>query len=376
MLTNRDLLDASGKFSVQAAIHKMITLPTITLSPEEAAGFVERSWDLSNMKYYARKVPMKYQTKNIRGIAWGTGDFFYPEGQFDKTKVKTAFADDNILLTSKELRAGLLIKDSDYEDLTIGSSAEFKNHLFSMAEKRMAREMEEVCWLGDTQGLNGYGVDNPRSVVDGWRYRLDHSQTGETYRNASTGSTIILDASNTVTARKSDFAITTLQAIVEQRIAAPFGQEIKFGRMFKEIPSEYTADGVGDLRYFCNDKILVDYTEQLQERGTPLGDLAVMGKTFKTAGGIPIIPCPLMPVTMKIDTVDVQKEAWVPASGDLTDVVLTKNQNFGIGIHLEIIMEGERSAEDRGNYYYFTTRIDTFVGDVHAAVLCKRMKLL
>lgn len=390
MLSNRDLLDSSGKFSVQAAIRKMITLPTITLSPEEAAGFIERSWDLSNMKYYARKVNMKYQTKNIKGIAWGTGDFFVPEAEFDSTKIKTQFADDTILLTSKELRGGLLIKDRDYEDLTIGSAAEFKNHLFSMVEKKMAREMEEICWLGDTADLNGYEVDNPRSQVDGWRYRLDHSQSGETYENDSTGSTTILDASNTVTAKASDFALTTTQGIVETKTSAPYAQEIKFGRMYKEMPSEYLADGLADLRYFVNDKILVDYSEQLQERGTELGDMQVMGRTLTTANGIPIVPCPLMPVTMKIDTVDAQKEAWVDTAavkgtlqsgfpttgGDLTDAVLTKNGNFGIGIHLELVMEPERSAADRGNYYYFTTRIDTFVGDVHAAVLCKRLKVL
>jgi len=390
MLSNRDLLDSSGKFSVQAAINKMLTLPTITLNPEEAAGFIERSWDLSNMKYYARKVNMKYRTKNIRGIAWGSGDFLVPEAKYDSTKIKTQFAHDTILLTSKELRGGLLIKDRDYEDLTIGSAAEFKNHLFSMVEKRMAREMEQICWLGDTHDLNGYEVDNSRGEVDGWRYRLDHSQSGELHENDSTGSTIILDASNIVTDRASDFALTTTKGIVETKTTQPFGQEIKFGRMYKEMPSEYLADGLADLRFFVNDKILVDYCEQLQERGTELGDMQVMGRTLTTANGIPIVPCPLMPVTMKIDTVDAQKEAWVDTAaikgtlqsgfpttgGDLTDAVLTKNGNFGVGIHLEFIMEAARSPEDRGNYYHFTTRIDTFVGDVHAAVLCKRLEVL
>lgn len=390
MLTNRDLLDSSGHFSVSAAIRKMLTLPDISLSPEESAGFIEYSWDLSNMKYYARKVNMKYRTKNVRAIDWGSGGFLVPEAEFDSTKIKTEFGASNILLTSKELRGGVLVKDRDYEDLTIGSAAEFKAHLFSMIAKQMAQEMEQICWLSDTEDLNGYDVDNPKSVFDGWRYWLDHSQDGEDYENDSTGSTIILDASNTVTAAASDFTVVTLQAIVENKVAEPYGQEIKFGRMLKELPSQYTVDGLSDLRFFCNDKVLVDYTEMLQERQTTLGDTAIMGKTFTTYGTIPIIPCPLMPTTMKIDTSDVQKEAWVDTEaakgtltdsypttgGDLLDVVLTKNQNFGIGIHLELLMEAERSAKDRGNYYYFTTRIDIFVQDVHAAVLCKRMKLI
>jgi hypothetical protein len=393
MLTNRDILDSSGHFSVPLAIKKMVTIPDTTLNPEESKGFIERMWDQSNMKYYARKELMKDHTKNIRGISWGTGDFFAPEAEFDSTKIKTAFGSENILLTSKELRAGILIKDKDYEDLNIGTAAQFKAHLFSMAQKRMALELEQLCWLGDTHDLNGYDVDNPRSVDDGWRYWLDNSGTGETYevtRDGVAQGATLLDASNTVTARASSFTVTTLQAIAEQRIAAPYNLEIKFGRMLKELPSQYTTDGLGDLRYFCNDKVLVDYTEQLQDRGTPLGDMAVMGKTFTTANGIPIIPCPLMPVTMKIDTVDNQKEAWVDTAavkgtlqsgfpttgGDLTDVVLTKNNNFGVGIHLELVMEAERSAKDRGNYYYFTTRICTFVGDVVAAVLLKRLKLI
>lgn len=375
MLTNRELLNRNGVFSLPGAIHKMILLPNATLSAEEADGFIERMWDLSNMKFYARKVKMKSQTKNIRGISWGTGDFFYPEAQFDRSKVKTAFGDDNILLTSKEIRSGLLIKDSDYEDLTIGTAAQFKAHLFSMAAKRMAKEMEEACWIGDAQSLSGFGADNLRGLFDGWRYRLDHSQSGETYVNASTGSTTIMDASNTVTAKAASYTVTTTQGIAEQRTAAPYGLEIKFGRMVQELPSEYFADGgLSELRFFINDKLVSIYSQALQDRGTPLGDMMVKGKKFYVANGIPIIPCPLMPLTMKIDTSDAQKEAWIPASGDLTDCVLTKNQNFGIGIHVALKMETQRSAVDAGNIYYFRARFDTFVDDVAGAVLCKRLK--
>ena len=374
MLTNRELLNRNGVFSIPGAIHKMILLPNASLSPEEADGFIERMWDLSNMKFYARKVKMKYQTKNIRGLSWGTGDFFYPEAQFDRSKVKTAFGDDNILLTSKEVRAGILIKDSDYEDLTIGTAAQFKAHIFSMAAKRMAREMEEACWIGDAQSLSGFGSENIRGLFDGWRYRLDHSQSGETYENDSSGSTTLMDASNTITGKAASYTVTTTQGIAEQRTAAPYGLEIKFGRMLQELPSEYLADGLGDLRYFINDKLVSIYSQALQDRGTPLGDMMVSGKNHYAANGIPIIPCPLIPLTMKIDASDAQKEAWIPASGDLTDCVLTKNQNFGIGIHVDLKLETTRSGVDAGNIYYFRSRFDTFVGDVAGAVLCKRLK--
>jgi hypothetical protein len=374
MLTNRELLNRNGYFSIPKAIHKMVLLPNTTLSAEESEGFIERMWDNSRMKLYARKVKMKAQTKNIRALSWGTGDFFYPEAQFDKSKVKTAFGDDTIALASKEVRGGLLIKDSDYEDLTIGTPAQFKAHLFSMLAKRIAREVEECAWIGDTQSLSGFGANNPRSLFDGWRYRLDHSQSGETYENDSTGSTTIMDASNTVTAAAADYTVVTTQGIAEQRTAAPYGLEIKFGRMVQELPSDYMADGIDDLRFFVNDKIVSIYSQALQDRGTPLGDKMVEGRNLYTANGIPIVPCPLIPLTMKIDTVDAQKEAWVPASGDLTDCVLTKNGNFIIAFHLELKMETARSAEDAGNIYYFRMRFDVAVDDVAGAVLLKRLK--
>jgi len=391
MLDNQALLGGREPFSVTAAIAKMVALPALTLSPVEGERFIEKAWDLSKMKLYARRVPMKGRTLNIQSVSWGSGDFFHPEGQFNVNSVRTEFGSGTQLLTSQELRAGMLIKDSDYEDLTIGTAAQFKAHIFSMAQKRMAKELEEICWMGDTADLSAFADTNPRSVVDGWRYRIDHSQSGETYEDDDSTlderSAVILDASNTVTAAAADYGITTAQTIVETDASAPYEQEIKFNNMIKYLPAQYKMLGLSNLRYLTNDKIVTDYHQALQARQTALGDnMIVRGESVPQVGMIPIIGTPLMPTNMKIDVSDVQKEAWVVANGDLTDdaesgagdlvdCILTPDQNLGIGIQLAVVMEAERSAQDRGNIYYFTTRIAPFVGDVAAVVLLKRLKV-
>lgn len=375
MISNSDLLNKGGVFDLNYAIQKMVSLPAITLSAQEADTFIEWVWDQSTLKTFAKLERMSTATKNIRGLGWGSSRFLVPEAEFDSTKVTTTFSEELIQLTSKEFRGAILIKDSDLEDINIGSANQFKDHIMSMAAKKMAEELEEICWIGDTASLSGFAVDDARSMVDGWRYRLDNSQSGETYENSVTGSTTLLDASNTVTDRAADFTITTSNGIVETSASPPYPQEIKFDKMRLHLPSQYKMGGLGNLRYLCNDQVLDNYTTALQERGTTLGDMAVMGKNFTVCGGVPIMPVPLMPVTMEIYAAG-QKENYDAANGDLTDAVLTVKDNFVLGIQLDIVLEAERSAADRGNYYYFTTRIDTAVADVAAAVLLKRAKIV
>ena len=382
MLSSRQMINGKLAFSVHEAITKFHSLPAITLPAEEAGTFIEWAWDQSMLKNYARLETMADQTKNVRGLGFGDGRFFVPEGKFDAAKVKTTFAEDTVQLSTKEFRAAILIKDSDLEDINVTTEAAFKAHLMSIVTKKMAEELEEIAWISDAQSLSGFAEDDARGELDGWRYGLDHSQSGEAYENSVTGSTILLDASNTITGKAASFAISSTDGIVETDSSAPYHQDIKFGLMKKYMPSEYKKGGVGNLRYFVNDQILDDYTQQLQARGTPVGDTAIFGQNFKTYGGIPIIPVPLLPTTMKIDTVDTQKEVFTAASGttatggDLTDALLTVNQNLMLGIQLKIIMEPERSAADRGTFIYFTMRIDAKNVDVHAAVLCKRLKVL
>lgn len=372
MRSNRELLSMSKKVELMKG---MISMPAITLSPDEADRFIDYVWDRSVMKNNARLEKMAHNQKYVRGMGLGTTRILHPAATFTSVDYKKEFDHNTITLTARELRACVVIYDRDLEDVTVGSGAEFKNMVMGMITKKLAEELDELYWIGDRQSLSGFASTDARSQVDGWRYWLDHSQSGETYENDVTGSTVILDASNTVTAKVADYTLTTSQGIVEQNASAPYNWEFKFGKMIQHLPSQYKTGGLGNLRFFLNDQIEQNYIDALAARSTILGDNAILGTSPLKYGLVPMVMCPLMPVTMKIDTVDAQKEA-LKSDGDLTDSLLTHANNLVIGIQLEIQVEAERSAADRATYFFYTLRVDTAVEDVAGAVLLKRLKVV
>lgn len=372
MLDNRRFLDMATKLTYFA---KMVALPSITLAAEEADKFIEAVWDLSRMKNNARLVKMKNQTKNVRSIGFGSGRILVPGDEFDQSKYKKQFAQNKIELSSKEFRAGVLIKDSDLEDINVGNAAQFKSTILSMCRKQIARELDEIYWIGDTHSLSGFADDDARSEVDGWRYQFDNCQTDEAYVNDVTGSCIILDASNTVTAKAADYTLSVTDGIAEQASGVPYNWEFKWTAMLKYLPPEYKLDGLKNLRFFANDQLIDNYTEALMNRSTPLGDAILTGKGTLHFGVVPVVPCPLMPVTMAIKDAGQHEFLDSDTPGDLTDLLLTHEKNLIVGIQKEIQLEVERSAADRGNYFFFTIRTDAKIEDVHAAVLLKRLKI-
>ena len=371
MRSNRDLLSQKKK---ETLIQKMISLSTITLVAQEASAFILGVWDLSKLKNNARLVQMESATRNVRALGIGTGRILHPAGTFSSSDYVKEFKHNLIPLATEEFRACVIIYDSDLEDINVGSAAEFKRDLLEIVKRRLAKELDELYWIADKEGLSGFADTDARCRLNGWRYQMDHSQATEAYENKVTGSTIILDASNTVTAAAADFELTTTQGIAETAAAEPFETEFKFDLMLEVLPSEYKLGGLSSLRYFCNDQIVSRYHRKLSRRATGLGDSIIQGKAPMQYGMVPIVDLPLMPTIMKIDTVDDQKEALRP-DGDLTDCVLTHEKNFVIGVQKQIQMETERSAADRANLFFFTLRVDAKMEDVHAVVFTKRLKV-
>jgi hypothetical protein len=372
MRSNRELLSMSKKVELMKGL---ISMATITLSPDEADRFIDYVWDRSVMKNNARLEKMAHKQKYVRGLGLGTTRILHPADTFTSADYKKSLDHDSILLDSEELRACIVVYDRDLEDITVVSGAEFKNMVMGMVTKKLAEELDELYWIADAQSLSGFAATDARSKIDGWRYRLDHSQSGETYENDVTGSTVILDASNTVTAKAASYTLTTSQGIAEQNSSDPYNWEFKFGKMIQHLPSQYKTGGLANLRFFLNDQIEQNYIDALAARSTILGDNAILGTAPLKYGLVPIVTCPLMPTTMKIDTVDTQKEA-LKADGTLTDCLLTHANNLIIGVQLEIQVEAERSAADRATYFFYTLRTDAAVGDVAGAVLLKRLKVV
>jgi len=368
------MLMSRVKWSVNTIIEKMVALPTIDLAEEEAKRFIELVFDESVLKDHADQVVMSSVKKQLRGLGMADADILHPAATFNAADYVTEFTHDLQTLETQEFRAAIEIYDADLEDLNIGSAAKFKSQVMSMVAKKLATELDKAYWIADSHDLSGFAATDIKSTFDGWRYRLDHSQAGEDYENDITGSCVLLDASNTVADRAEDFAIVTDQLVVEQDPAAPYNQEYKFNQMLKNFPSEYKTAGVDKLRFFMNDKQAADYVQALSNRATAIGDAAILGNSKLQYGGVPIVILPLMPTVMEINAGDDQKENYdAAAPGTLTDVVLTHEKNFVLGMQKKLTMETERSAPDRATRFFFTVRPACAMQDVHACVLMKRV---
>lgn len=372
MRSNREYLDMAKKIE---SIQKMIALPNITFSAEEADRFIEGVWDESVMSKNARLVKMASATKNVRHIGIGTADILKPAATFGSSDYKDTFDENNVQLSSNHFRAALVIHDEDLEDLTVGSPAQLKSTIMSMAQKKIASELDLAYWIADTQNLSGFASTDIKSTFDGWRYQLDNSQSGETYENDVTGSCVLMDASNVITGKAGSFDLATTQGIVEQDSNAPYNQEYKFAKMLQYYPSEYKMGGLSKLRFFVNDQIALNYIEALSDRATALGDAIITGKQQLSYGTVPIVQCPLMPTVMEIYAAG-QKENYDATNGDLTDCLLTHENNLIVGIQRKITMESERSAADEANYFFFSLRVDVAIEDVYACLLTKRLKVV
>jgi hypothetical protein len=361
-----------GRFDVRTAIRRMALMPNTTLQAEEAERFIDGVWDQSVMKDNLRLVKMKSEKKKIHQLGLTTR-ILYPEATFDNSSILTAMNDTEVELDTEELRAGLLIKDADLEDMNIGSPQAFKNKVMELVQKKLANELSELYWIADENDLSGFGATDARSVLDGIRYQLDHSQTGETYVNSVTGSTVLLDASNTVTAKADDFLLSTTDGIVEFDSSAPYHPEFKFDLMMTHLPNEYWSYGPDNFRLFLNPRIFRRYQMGQRRVLTELGDSAIVGGGADQFAGAKFVQCPQMSLTMEVNASDAQKENHDATNGTLTDVMLTWRDNIAIGIQLNLVMETERSARDRGTYFYWTIRTDVKVMDVHGVVLLKRL---
>ena len=356
MKTNKQLL------SKKQQIEKMISLPSITLAAEEADRFIDYIVDESVMKGKARIVRMNKSVQNIRALGLGTGDFLHPGATFSTSEYKKILSHQKIELATQKVRGCIAIFDDDLED-NIESDA-FADHLMKMVAKKISNELDVAYWIGDTGSGNAFGDTDIRSLWDGWRYRIANGDTdGDTYYNAVSGGSTILDATN---ASSFDFE--------EGRIAmhgssAPYLWEFKYNKILQTLPSKYKVGGLGNLAFYNSDQVTQNYIEALSARSTILGDNAILGKAVTQYGMVPIVSCPNMPITMAGDTQATEKAT----TGAFADVVLTPNGNFIIGIQRDIKIESQREAADEATYWFYSMRAVPAIENINACVLLRKL---
>ena len=422
MFTNKQLLMPTDKKSFM----KMVSLPTISLEAEEADQFIDYIVDESIMKDSVRYVKMAKETKNVRALGLGDNRFLYPGSTFTSGNYLKTLTDQKIPLTSKKMRGAVAIYDDDLEDNIEGNA--FADHVMRMVTGKIANELEEIFWIGDTGSVGGFAATDTRSLFDGWRYRIVNSQGASgtyltTHYNDVSGRATLMTALNhadwattpgaaspvaqgvmcepdaangfiyicsvagttgaahpvwpttlgetvvdgTATWRCHAYDTVLHGYIAQQNAAAPYNWEFKYGQMLKRLPSKYKKVGMGNLRFFNSDQITQDYVDGLAARSTILGDSAILGKNPLQYGTVPIVSVPTMSVTMSAAA------QAVLGGGAYGDCLLTPKGNLIIGIQRSIKIEAQRVAADEATYWFYSIRADCAIENVNACVLLERL---
>jgi len=365
MNTTKSLLE---KFKIRKGFN-LISLPTITLTEEEADRFIDYMVDESAMKAYARVERMGKPQKNIRGIGFGAGRFLYPAGAFNETKYKKQWVENKIQLRSEKARGCIPVFDDDLEDLQgVTTEAEYKDQLMRIVAAKIAMELEESYWIGETHGANGFGSDDLRGLWDGWRWRITHSALDGAYYNKVTGSSHLLNACEGGTSG-SPFSLA--HKIAEQSQAAPYNWEFKYHMMLKTMPSKYKANnGLKNMVFMNSDLVTQDYLGALSARGTPLGDSVFLGTAQPQFGRVPIVDVPLMATNLG-DPTAIPSTDGILGAGVYTDVLLIPKNNLIIGIQRDIRMESKREPADEATYVFYSIRTCCALENVDAVVLLR-----
>jgi len=353
----------------------LISMPTIDLDPEEADRFLDYMVDESVMKDYARIIRMGKPEKRIRALGFGNGRFLYPATAFDETKYKKQWAHNTITLSTKKVRGCIAVYDDDLEDNLEGNA--FADHLMRIVAGKIANELEEAFYIGDTHSLNGFGADDIRSLWDGWRYQIVYGQTsGQAYYNDVSGGSKVLNACECESGTDCPSGVDDPDAwfelpgkIMEQHTSAPYGWECKYHKMIKAMPSKYKVrNGLANMKFLNSDLVTQDYLEALSERGTALGDAVFTGKVTPQYGRVGILDVPLMPTNLgsPLDTED-----GLLGEGDYTDVLLTPRGNLIIGLQRDIKIESQRVAADEATYVYYSMRADLAIENINAVVFLR-----
>jgi hypothetical protein len=367
----KDTKNLLKNFQIQKD-YNLISLPTVTLSPEEADRFIDYMFDQSVMKQFARIERMNAPEKYIRAMGFGTGHFLYPATRFDETKYKKQWVEDPIKLVTQELRGCVVIFDKDLEDISrMVTEAEYKDLMMKIVAKKMANELEEAYWIGDAHGLNGFGADDIRSLWDGWRYRIVNGQIAtDPYWNKVSGGSHVLDACEGGDSGSPFEAHGGIaEKIVDESGCCEW--EFKYHIMLKTMPSIYkTQNGLANMAFLNSDLVTQDYLEALSRRGTPLGDSVFLGTTPPQYGRVKIMDAPLMPHNLGNPTALPSTDGVIGA-GDYTDVLLTPKDNLVIGIQRDIRIESERKASDSATYVFYSLRACPAIENINACVLLR-----
>ena len=425
MKTNKTML------SKKQQIMKMVSMPAIVLEAGEANRFIDYIVDQSVLKNNARIVRMEKQTKNIRAMGIGQR-FLHPETGFSSADYLKTLAENLIQLTSKKVRGCVAIHDDDLED-NVEADA-FADHVMRMVAAKIANELDEAFWIGDTASFGGFAADDIRGLFDGWRYRIRNSQVAaDAYYNTVSGRATLMTAANeapwlhtTAAALNNIVQPTTpnglvyiatvagttavgagneptwpttigssvIDATVTWRChaydctmgctvgglagAAPTGSQIV--EQASAVPYNWEFKYNNMLKKFPSKYKTVGlanlrFFNSDQVSQDYVSALAARSTVLGDAAVLGQAPMqfgkvPIIGAPLMVPTMSYN---GVLGAGTHADCLLTTKNNLIVGIQRQLKIESQRVAADESTYWYYTMRVDVAIENVEACVLMEKL---
>ena len=120
------------------------------------------------------------------------------------------------------------------------------------------------------------------------------------------------------------------------------------GKMFRALPDKYKRN-YSDLRFYFAPAAAQDWHDTFADRGTSMGDKALVGGQVPPYMGVPIVSVPAMPTNL---------DGILSHVGtNLSYGFLTPRENLVFGIHREVRIDKDKDVLRGVNIYAITTRI-------------------
>ena len=211
------------------------------------------------------------------------------------------------------VRGEVPVTDEVLEDQV--EQAGYADTLMAMIAEAVGRDLEELAINGDTTSGDAY-----LALLNGWIYQARNGTGANTYNGAG-------DA--------QDY----------QKI---------FRNLVNTLPDRFKRD-IPNMRLYVPLRLEERYRDILANRGTPLGDLILMGNNEIRYQSILVKGVPMMTIT-----------AGTP---DTSNVLLTHRMNLYFGIRRAIRLESFRDPREGQTSFIVTCRADAEIAHIPATAL-------
>jgi len=284
------------------------------LGTAQAERFIDMSIDQSVMLKDARVVRMRSAVMELDKIATtGRVSQLKSEGIAPESLSEPAFS--KVTLTAVDIITPFEITAEALEDSI--ERGDLEETVIRVMARQTATDLEELAIQGDMGSADPFLVG-----LDGWRVQ------------AQEGHTVDLEGA---TLDKSGLSA-----------------------MYRALPDAYKRNH-GDLRFYFAPVAVQDWHDTFSDRGSALGDEALISRAAPPYMGVPVVSVPNIPT-------DLEGIGGYEGS-NLSFGLLTPRENLVFGVHRQVRIEKDKDILRGVNIYTITTRVAVALEETDAIVV-------